>query len=148
MTNTPNIVIQEISENTVVVQESSENSVVIISNQGPQGIPGTPGGPTGPTGIQGPTGLQGPTGSKGTYTVSETAPSNSVIGDAWFKSSTAQMYIRYDGFWVETSTSYLGPTGMQGPTGPLGGNGSIGGGSASSIYTPNQIINGGTAGSF
>jgi len=57
----------------------------------------------------GPQGPTGPTGPKGNYTVSETEPVNPIVGDTWFKSSTAQMYLRYDGYWVETSTSYLGP---------------------------------------
>jgi hypothetical protein len=43
-----------------------------------------------------------------------------------------------------------GPQGPQGIPGPAGGlsEGNIDGGSASSVYTSNQLINGGTAGSF
>jgi hypothetical protein len=86
--------------------------------QGIQGIQGTQGvqGIQGPQGIQGTTGLQG---FRGTYTVSETAPLNPNVGDAWFNSTTSQMYIRYDGYWVETSNSYLGPSGIIAVTAPI-----------------------------
>ena len=48
------------------------------------------------------------------------------------------------------ATGATGPTGSTGPTGPTGPSGfaNIVGGSASSVYTNNQSINGGTAGSF
>ena len=83
--------------------------------QGPRGFQGIQGeqGATGEQGAQGdlgPQGDQGIQGEKGRYTVSETEPENPEIGDTWFRSSTAQMYLRYDGYWVETSTSYLGPS--------------------------------------
>jgi hypothetical protein len=62
-------------------------------------------------GIGGPQGIQGPAGAPGSYTVSATEPVSPNVGDTWFNSSTAQMYIRYDGYWVETSSSYVGPRG-------------------------------------
>jgi hypothetical protein len=93
----------------------------------------------GSTGITGPTGPTGPTGSqgiKGTYTVSETAPSSPVTGDAWFNSSNSQMYLYYDGYWIETSNSYLGATG---PTGPAG-SGDGGAGDDDQTILPTQIF--------
>jgi hypothetical protein len=69
---------------------------------------------SGPQGIAGPAGAAGATGPKGTYTVSETAPASPNVGDTWFNSTTSQMYIRYDGYWVETSTSYAGLNGNDG----------------------------------
>lgn len=83
------------------------------------------GGPQGPTGSAGPA---GPQGEPGRYFVSETEPESPEIGDAWFRSSTAQLYIRYDSFWVETSTSY---SGSQGATGA----GVASGGTAGQILT-------------
>jgi hypothetical protein len=51
---------------------------------------------------------------------------------------------------VTIEISEVGPQGAQGPTGPTGPAGfvNVDGGSANSIYTDNQIIDGGTAGSF
>jgi hypothetical protein len=92
-------------------------------------------GVVGNTGV-GTTGATGPTGSqgvKGTYTVSETAPSSPVAGDAWFDSSTSSMYLYYDGYWIETSNSYYGPTGPAGATGSAGSGVPTGG-------TSNQVL--------
>jgi hypothetical protein len=141
------VIINQRDQNKVIVQDNINKVEVAIG--GPQGAPGVA-GPTGPAGIQ---------GEDGRYYVSETAPEDPQIGDAWFRSSTAQMYLRYDGFWVETSTSYTGPRGESGALGVQnldGGSASsvyiqnqlIDGGSAASIYTQNQLINGGTAGTF
>lgn len=47
-------------------------------------------------------------------TVSETAPTSPEVGDAWFRSSTAQFFIYYDNFWVEVGA---GPAGEKGDTG-------------------------------
>jgi len=44
------------------------------------------------------------TGAGGGITVSETAPSNPSLGDAWFKNTANELYI-YDGtFWVQTNS--------------------------------------------
>jgi hypothetical protein len=43
------------------------------------------------------------------------------------------MYIRYDGYWVETSSSYLGPAGATGATGAAGQGVPTGG-------TTNQVL--------
>lgn len=100
------VIVDKRDQNKIIVQE--QITKIEISQGGPQGIPG-PAGATGATGPAGATGPQGPQGEKGTYTVSATAPANPNVGDTWFNSTTSQMYIRYDGFWVETSSSYLGP---------------------------------------
>jgi hypothetical protein len=42
-----------------------------------------------------------------------------VEGDAWFNSHTGKYYIYYDSYWVETSSSVIGPTGPTGALGPL-----------------------------
>jgi hypothetical protein len=51
----------------------------------------------------------------GGYTVSETPPENPTEGAGWYKSSTAQTFLYYDGFWVESGSSMAGPTGPIGP---------------------------------
>jgi hypothetical protein len=94
--------------NKVVIQEV--NTQVKVTGFGPQGI-------AGPAGAAGVAGEQG---EPGRFTVSETAPASPVAGDAWFRSSTAQLYLYYDGYWVETSTSYAGPAGATGATGASG----------------------------
>ena len=109
-----------------------ELTTLSISEQGPAGSTG----PTGPTGVTGATGPTGATGNKGTYTVSETAPLNPATGDAWFNSSNSQMYLYYDGYWIETSNSYLGATGPTGPTGTGGGSA----GDSDQTILPTQIF--------
>lgn len=100
----PLVKINARDNNKVIVQEV--NNQVKISGWGPQGA-------TGPVGPAGPT---GPQGESGKYTVSENAPTaNLETGDLWFRSSTAQLYFYYDGYWIETSTSYAGPVGATGP---------------------------------
>lgn len=70
-----------------------------INLAGQQGIVGA----TGPQGVQGPLGLQGPPGPQGpmgnpglgTVTISDTAPLNPVVGQMWFDSTAALLYIWY-----------------------------------------------------
>lgn len=94
-------------------------------------------GPQGATGAQGPAGAQG---EPGRYYVSETEPASAVAGDAWFRSNTAQLYIRYDGYWVETSTSYAGPVGATGATGAQGPSGTLAGKYGAFQYLGRQQI--------
>jgi hypothetical protein len=97
----PLVKINARDNNKVIVQEV--NNQVKISGWGPQGAIG-------------PAGPAGPQGDPGTYTISENAPTaNLTAGDLWFRSSTAQLYFYYDGYWIETSTSYAGPVGATGP---------------------------------
>jgi hypothetical protein len=49
-----------------------------------------------------------------------TPPAAPEEGDAWYDSATANLYVYYDGFWVEASSPNDGPTGTTGPTGPTG----------------------------
>jgi hypothetical protein len=84
-------------------------------------------GPTGPTG---PTGsasnVTGPTGPTGNFnTVASTPPSNPDPGDAWFNSETGQIYVYYDGFWVESASSNTGLPGPTGATGPTGADSNV-----------------------
>jgi hypothetical protein len=62
----------------------------------------------------------------GGYIVSETPPENATEGAGWYKSSTAQTFIYYDGFWVEEGNGTGGEPGPTGPTGPAGADGIIG----------------------
>jgi hypothetical protein len=86
-------------------------------------------GPTGATGLTGATGPQGPTGptgangADGTFQVSSTAPSSPAEGSVWYDSDTGQLFVYYDGYWIESAASVIGPTG---PTGPAGGGGGSG----------------------
>ena len=116
--------------NKVVIQEV--NTQVKVTGFGPQGA-------VGPAGASGATGEQG---EPGRFTVSETAPASPTAGDAWFRSSTAQLYLYYDGYWVETSTSYAGPTGETGETGEAGAQGAQGQGfDFRGPYTPGATYN-------
>lgn len=110
-------------------------------------------------GIPGPRGLIGPIGMDGKFYVSETPPLDPEEGDGWFNSNTSLMYLYYDFYWVETSSSFVGPPGPSGVLGIQnidGGSASsvynqnqlIDGGSSSSVYTQNQLVNGGMAGTF
>jgi hypothetical protein len=49
-----------------------------------------------------------------------TPPASPQEGDAWYDSATANLYVYYDGFWVEASSPNDGPTGTTGPTGATG----------------------------
>jgi hypothetical protein len=81
--------------------------------QGPTGATGAastvpgPQGPTGATGPQGPTGATGPQGPAGPAIVvamSDTAPATPAVGDFWFDSVSANLYLRFnDG----TSTQWV-----------------------------------------
>lgn len=66
--------------------------------------------------------LTGPTGPAGRFTVSATAPTipTPIEGDGWFNSDTARLFMRYDNFWIEATSNYVGPTGPTGATGPTG----------------------------
>ncbi len=108
-----------------------------------------PTGPTGPTGaastVTGPTGHTGPTGRYGSFSLSSsTPPANALLGDAWFDSTTGQIYVYYDNYWVESSSSIAGVTGptgaqgVQGVTGPTGAASTVTGptGAASTVTGP------------
>ena len=52
-----------------------------------------------------------------------TPPASADEGDAWFDATTGQIYVYYDGYWVESASSIAGATGAVGPqgiTGPTG----------------------------
>ena len=101
-------------------------NLVVTELTGPTGPQGEIGA-TGPTGDYGPT---GPTGRYGSFTLeSSTPPNDAALGDAWFDSATGQIYVYYDGYWVESASSIggvTGPTGPQGDTGPTGPQGDTG----------------------
>ena len=64
----------------------------------------------------------------GGYYVSETAPEIVTDGDVWFCSASsgdlaARTFVRYDGYWVESTPGTLGPIG---PTGATGADGATG----------------------
>jgi len=48
--------------------------------------------------------------------VSDSQPLNPEIGDTWFNSDNGRKYLYYDGYWVDTTTSLIGPTGPAGPS--------------------------------
>jgi hypothetical protein len=108
-------------------------------------------GETGVTGATGATGPTGPTGDDGVFSTAEgTPPTGAVTGDVWFDPSSATMFVYYDGFWLESSSSALGETGQTGATGVTGVTGVTGptGSSASDLtewaaYTPTITADGG-----
>ena len=65
---------------------------------------------------------QGPTGPGGVYQYNVTGPTAPtaingepvVDGDTWFNSETGRFYIYYDDYWVENTSSLVGPTGPSG----------------------------------
>lgn len=89
-----------------------------------------PTGNTGATGANGLTGATGATGDDGQFsTVATTPPAAPETGDAWYDASSGNVYIYYDGYWVEAASANDGPTGNTGATGPTGvtgGTGSVG----------------------
>lgn len=88
----------------------------LTGHTGPTGI----GGPTGPTGARGPTGATGATGAAGRFTASSSPPSSPEVGDGWFNTVNAKVYLYFDSYWVEVGPAFAGPEGQQGPTGAAG----------------------------
>ena len=73
------------------------------------------------------TGATGPTGNDGQFSVAATtAPANPEVGDAWYDSASGDVFIYYDGYWVEASNANDGPTGNTGSTGAVGNTGATG----------------------
>jgi hypothetical protein len=109
-------------------------------------------GPTGPTGPQGPastvtgpTGSTGPTGRYGSFALqASTPPTSAISGDAWFDATTGQIYVYYDGYWVESASSVGGVTGPTGPsvTGPTGPQGAVGATGATGATGPASTVAG------
>lgn len=67
----------------------------------------------------------------GGFYVSETAPEIVTDGDVWFCSASsgdlaARTFVRYDGYWVESTPGTLGPAGANGVDGIDGINGTNG----------------------
>ncbi len=70
------------------------------------------------------TGATGATGDDGQFSIAAiTAPANPEVGDAWYDSASGDMFIYYDGAWVEASNANDGPTGPTGVTGVTGATG-------------------------
>jgi hypothetical protein len=78
-------------------------------------------GPTGANGLTGATGATGITGDDGQFsTVSTTPPAAPEPGDAWYDSASGNIYVYYDGYWIEAASANDGPTGNTGATGVTG----------------------------
>jgi hypothetical protein len=70
------------------------------------------------------TGATGATGDDGQFSIAATtAPANPEVGDAWYDSASGDVFIYYDGYWVEASNANDGPTGPTGLTGVTGATG-------------------------
>jgi collagen type I alpha len=92
----------------------------LLSAKGNTGATGSTGaqGQTGVTGLTGATGVTGATGDDGQFAVAATTPPASPeVGDAWYDSASGNLYVYYDGYWVEAASANDGPTGNTGPTG-------------------------------
>ena len=86
-----------------------------------------PTGNTGATGAAGQTGATGPTGDDGQFSIADTTPPAAPeTGDAWYDSASGNLYVYYDGYWVEAASANDGPTGNTGATGAAGATGSTG----------------------
>ena len=74
-----------------------------------------------------PQGVTGSTGSQGQFATADTTPPASpTAGDAWYDSASGNVYIYYDGYWVEAASANDGPTGNTGATGAVGPTGATG----------------------
>jgi hypothetical protein len=91
------------------------------------------------------TGVTGATGQDGQFSIAATtAPSSPEEGDAWYDSASGDIFIYYDGVWVEASNANDGPTGPAGATGPTGSiYVNMDGGSPSSVYGGITPLDGG-----
>jgi hypothetical protein len=70
------------------------------------------------------TGVTGATGQDGQFSIAATtAPTSPETGDAWYDSASGDIFIYYDGVWVEASNANDGPTGPTGLTGVTGATG-------------------------
>jgi hypothetical protein len=86
-----------------------------------------PTGNTGATGAAGQTGVTGPTGDDGQFSIADTTPPAAPeTGDAWYDSASGNLYVYYDGYWVEAASANDGPTGNTGDAGPTGSQGNTG----------------------
>jgi hypothetical protein len=73
------------------------------------------------------TGATGATGQDGQFSIAATtAPTSPETGDAWYDSASGDIFIYYDGVWVEASNANDGPTGPTGLTGVTGAVGATG----------------------
>jgi collagen type VII alpha len=99
----------------------------IVGPQGPTGNTGADSTVTGPTGATGAQGNTGVTGDDGQFAVAATTPPASPeVGDAWYDSASGNLYVYYDGYWVEAASANDGPTGNTGATGANGSTGATG----------------------
>jgi len=72
-------------------------------------------------------GATGTTGDDGQFSVAATTPPASPeVGDAWYDSASGNLYVYYDGYWVEAASANDGPTGNTGATGATGQTGPTG----------------------
>jgi hypothetical protein len=60
------------------------------------------------------------------FAVSEIAPTIATVGDMWFSSTDAKIYVYYDATWIEMSPAVEGPAGPAGATGSTGATGPAG----------------------
>jgi hypothetical protein len=88
------------------------------------------------------TGATGATGDDGQFSVAATtAPTSPEEGDAWFDSASGDVFIYYDGYWVEASNANDGPTG---PTGLTGVTGAVGATGATGLTGADSTVTGPT----
>jgi len=110
---------------------SADNWLELLSPAVTNGATGATGSTgvtgAGATGVTGSTGATGPTGENGVFSTAEvTAPTGAETGDVWFDPSSGTMFVYYDSFWLEASSSALGETGPAGATGATGSTGVTG----------------------
>jgi len=89
-------------------------------------------------------GVTGVTGDDGQFsTVATTPPAAPEAGDAWYDSASGNVYIYYDGYWVEAASANDGPTGNTGATGATGSTGATGDAGSATIYRWTKTAAGG-----
>jgi collagen type VII alpha len=88
------------------------------------------------------TGVTGATGQDGQFSIAATtAPTSPETGDAWYDSASGDIFIYYDGVWVEASNANDGPTG---PTGLTGVTGAVGATGATGLTGADSTVTGPT----
>jgi hypothetical protein len=88
------------------------------------------------------TGATGATGQDGQFSIAATtAPTSPETGDAWYDSASGDIFIYYDGVWVEASNANDGPTG---PTGLTGVTGAVGATGATGLTGADSTVTGPT----
>lgn len=113
---------------------------IFIPSTGGMGLQGIQGiaGYVGSDGVQGIQGLQG---QQGGYSISDTPPTASYIGQTWYNSTNGKTYTWYDNYWIEVGTNVSGVVSATSPLVYDSGTGNISLDQSALTLTESQITN-------